>query len=704
MLGLSRRVSILVVAATLMLMLTLLLGGCGGAAHRRARTRSTRQVVVQGRACPGADPCPYSAVKILGRRGEGVLRFPEALAVAADGDVYVADQYSYVVQRFSSSGRFLGQWGSHGAGPGQFGAVGGLAVSRSGDVYLVDSEHDRVEEFDADGGLLRSWGSPGHALGQFEFGSGAPGSPPGGGIAVAHGYVYVADTGNDRIERFTAAGTEPQAWGERGSGPGQFNAPRGLAVHGEELYVADDGNDRIEELDTEGTYLRQVGAFGSGPGQFANPFGVAVGPSGTVYVADDNNHRVVVLTPRLSYVQAWALQAVQGESGGLHPNRGGEQVSYPRAIASSATGLVYVADAASNQIYEFGPTGGLLAAWGVSGRSYGQFILPEDLAATPSGGVLVADTLGGRLELFGGGQLAYSTSLRGGATILGDHLFKPVSLALGTDGSIWVTDQENNIVRHLSPEGELLGALGSASVSGAGETGGTAYFSSAARAAATTSTATAAATATSARAGAAQARAAARAQAARARAARLQSPGGVAIGRGGEIYVADTGEDLIKRYSPSGAPLGAWGGAGAQPGRFHGPLALAVDRRSGDVYVVDVGNDRIEKFTATGGYLGEWGGSGQAPGRFREPDGIAVDSRGAVFVADAGNDRIEEFDSHGRLLRMWGAPGAGAGELSGPAGLAVGCGGTLLVADTDNNRVQRFSGVAASGRCTAGSP
>lgn len=685
----SRLVSVLVAAPMPALVLTLVfvLGGCGRAAHKHAHgPPSSRHEVASGRACPGADPCPYSSVSILGHRGEGVLRFPEALAVAADGDVYVADQYSYVVQRFSPSGRFLAQWGAHGSGPGQFGAVGGLAVSRSGDVYLVDSEHDRVEEFDSSGRFLRAWGSPGHAPGQFEFGSGAPGAPPGGGIAVAHGYVYVADTGNDRIERFTAQGTEPQAWEDLGAG--RLGAPRGLAVHGDDLYVADDRYDRIVELDTAGNYLREAGTFGSGPGQLANPFGVAVGPSGEVYVADDNNHRVVVLTSQLRYVQAWALQPIQGERGGLHPNSGGEQVGYPRAIASSATGLVYVADAASNQIYEFGPTGGLLTAWGVSGRSYGQFILPAGLAATPSGGVLVADMLGGRLELFGGDPLAYTTSFHGGATIVGDHLFKPVALALEPDGSIWVTDQENDIVRHLSPEGELLGTLGSTGAPGAADTGGTAYFPSVASAGN--------------RAGAKNSgRAAAARDAAIARAAALQSPGGVAIGRGGAIYVADTGEDLVKRYSPSGAPLGAFGGAGSRPGRFHGPLALAVDGRSGDVYVVDVGNDRIEKFTATGAYLGEWGGPGQAPGRFRGPDGIAVDSRGEVFVADGGNDRIEEFDSRGRVLELWGAPGGEPGQFSDPAGLAIGCGGALLVADTDNNRVQRFSGVAPPGRCAA---
>jgi tripartite motif-containing protein 71 len=694
------------------LWLVLAFGGCSRSArlHLRSHPRSSRRVLIVGKACPGADPCPYTSIALIGRSGEGVLRFPEAVAVAANGEVYVADQYSYLVQRFSSNGRFLGQWGSHGAGLGQFGSVGGLAVTPAGDVYLIDSEHDRVEEFEPSGRFVRAWGAAGRALGQFDFGSGGPGVPPGGGIAVAHGYVYVADTGNDRVERFTLQGTEPEEWGEGGHGPGQFDSPRGLAVHGEDVYVADDGNDRIEELTTAGSYVRQVGAFGSGTGQFADPFGVAVGPSGEVYVADDNNHRVDVLSADLRYQTAWALAPVQGESGGLHPNSGGEQVGYPRAIATSAGGLVYVADAASNQIYEFGPTGGLLAAWGTSGRSYGQFILPEDVVGTPSGGALVADMLGGRVELFaaaaaaahdgggadGGGQLAYGSSSSGGAKIVGDHLFKPVALALADDGSMWVTDQENGLVRHLGSEGELLGTLGNggplgvAGMPGATGTGGAAYVPSA----------QAASRGLAATAHGSSSTAGARVRAAQALAGRLFNPAGVAIGAHGEIYVADTGEDLIKRYSPTGVPLGAWGGPGSTPGHFHGPVALAVDAASGDVYVADTGNDRIQKFTAAGHYLGEWGAPGGAAGELRGPDGIAVDAGEGVFVADGGNDRIEEFDSHGRFLRMWGAPGAAPGELSEPAGLSIGCGGSLLVADTDNNRVVRFGGVAPPGHCT----
>src|SRR6202167_4142955 len=111
-------------------------------------------------ACPGSGPgaCPYSSSAIIGQRAEGVLRFPEAVAVDTQGNVYVADQLSYVVQEFTAAGTFETQWGSYGAGEGQFGPIGGLATDAAGDVYVVDSSHNRIEKFTADGSFITSWG------------------------------------------------------------------------------------------------------------------------------------------------------------------------------------------------------------------------------------------------------------------------------------------------------------------------------------------------------------------------------------------------------------------------------------------------------------------------------------------------------------------------------------------------------------------
>jgi DNA-binding beta-propeller fold protein YncE len=86
-------------------------------------------------SCPGSGgECPYSSAAIIGMRSEGVLRFPEAVAVDAFGNVYVADQLSFVVQKFSAAGAYLGEWGSFGGGHGQFGPIGGLATDAAGNV------------------------------------------------------------------------------------------------------------------------------------------------------------------------------------------------------------------------------------------------------------------------------------------------------------------------------------------------------------------------------------------------------------------------------------------------------------------------------------------------------------------------------------------------------------------------------------------
>lgn len=627
------------------------LGGRIAARHAaRNRTAEDRSAAGLARSCPGAHRCPYESVSVIGRRGEGVLRFPEALAVASHGDVYVGDQYGYVVQRFSPHGRPLGQWGSRGAGPGQLGAVGGLAVSGAGDVYVVDSEHDRVEEFTGSGRFVRTWGSLGSRIGQFNFGAGGLGAPPGGGIAVAGGYVYVSDTHNNRIERFTLEGADPYVMGSPGHGPGELAGPHGVYASGTALYVSDFGNNRISVFHTNGPFARAVGSFGGGVGQFSGPFGVAVGLGGDVYVADDNNHRVVELNSSLGYAASQRLQPVQGPGEGFHPNFGNEEVSYPRTVAVGPDSRVYVADAAANKIDVLTPNGQLIATWGTSGRAYGQFILPRGVAATAEGGALVADTLGGRVEVFNQ-HLSYRTSHYSGEAILGHHLFKPVAVARASDGTMWVTDQQNDLVRHLGHQGELLGTLGGDGAS---------------------------------------------------RAARLNEPSGVAVGAHGDVFVADTGENLVKRYSPSGKPLSRFGGSGSAPGRLHRPVAIALSP-SGDIYVVDTGNDRVQELTATGSYVRAWsGGSGRGSGaswRLRAPDGIAVDAHGSVFVADAGSDRILEFTGDGRLQHAWGAPGGLPGELNGPGAVAVTCKGGLLVADTYNNRVQLFSGVAAKSAC-----
>jgi DNA-binding beta-propeller fold protein YncE len=602
-------------------------------------------------ACPGsgAAPCPYAAVQVIGQRAEGVLRFPEAVAVDTQGDVYVADQLSYVVQKFTAAGAFETEWGSYGGGHGQFGPIGGLATDAAGNVYVVDSSHDRIEKFGPNGEFMTAWGTRGSALEDFNFGSSqSPSQPPGGGIAVSGEHVYVADSGNDRVERFNLEGGEALAWGTYGSGPGQFSYPRGVAANEHEVIVSDDDNHRIEKFSPEGAFEAQAGSAGDGPGQFGFPYGVSLDAAGDVYVADDSNDRVVKLSPQLGFAGAW---------GGVGAKPG--QLDFPRAVASDPAGDTYVADTANDRIEVFDPVGDYLRTLGASGRGPGQLTGPRGLTFDPSGRLLVSDTVDDRIEMFAPGSNAYLEQW----TLAGGHaagFASPAGIGVDRRGSVYVADTGNARVAHLWGDGSFLGELG-----GPAELGG----------------------------------------------AQLSDAGSVAVSPvTDQTYVADTDHNRLLVYGPEGALQAKWGAGedngapGSGPGAFDHPEAVTV-APSGNVYVADTGNDRVVELSPAGSVVTEWGSAGTASGRFRSPTGIAVDAAGDVYVVDSENNRVEVFEADGRFLTKWGLRGTAPGEFSQPTAVAVDCAGDVDVADTNNNRVERFDLVSpvASGCLAPGS-
>jgi len=604
--------------------------------------------------CPGAGAgaCPYSGVQIVGQRAEGLLRFPEAVAVDDQGDVYVADQLSYVVQKFSAAGAFETQWGSYGGAPGQFGPIGGLAVDAAGDVYVVDSSHNRIEKFGPNGEHIKDWGHRGSELGEFDFGSSqSPSQPPGGGIAVAGDHVYVADSGNDRVERFDLEGGEAMAWGTRGSEPGQFSYPRGVAANEQEVIVSDDDNHRVERFSPEGAYQGEAGSPGDGRGQFGFPYGVALDAAGDVFVADDSNDRVVELSSQLRFERAWGSD---GDAPG--------QLDFPRALAADPAGDTYVADTADDRIQVFDPEGHYLRSFGGSGRGPGALTAPRGLAVDPSGRLLVSDTVDDRIEAFAPGTDAFlgQWTATAGASA---GFYDPAGIAVDPSGSVYVADEGNARLARLWGDGTYLGEIG-----GPADLGG----------------------------------------------AQLAGAGSVAVSPlTHQILVADSDHNRVLVYGPEGSLQARWGAgggdgaAGGEAGAFDRPAALAVDG-AGDVYVADTGNDRVVELSPEGTPIAAWGSRGTADGRFRSPDGIAVASSpggavGEVFVLDGENDRVQEFAPGGRFLAKWGVRGDGLGELSQPSAIAVGCEGSVYVADTYNNRVQRFDGAAPAAGClTAG--
>jgi DNA-binding beta-propeller fold protein YncE len=271
-------------------------------------------------------------------------------------------------------------WGGQGMANGQFRLPSGVAASGDS-LYVSDTENQRVQRFSSSGVWQMTWGGQGSGSGQLHY--------PWGMAAGPGGYVYVADTTNDRIQRFRGDGSSPLPWGSLGSGNGQFDTPYGVAVGGDGgVYAADTGNHRIQKFNGDGVWQATWGVPGSGPGQLNYPHGVAAG-GGAVYVADTGNDRVQ------KFDAAGAWQASWGASGS-----GPGEFRSPDALAVDGAGNIYVADTGNDRIQKLKSGGAWLAAWGDRGSGDGQLRGPRGVAVDGSGRVYVADSGNNRIQVF----------------------------------------------------------------------------------------------------------------------------------------------------------------------------------------------------------------------------------------------------------------------------------------------------------------
>lgn len=184
-----------------------------------------------------------------GSRGSGNGQFnkPTGIAIDKKGNVYVADTDNRRIQKFKANGAFITKWSSAGtANPSALSYPYGIAVDANLAVYVADTSYHRIVKYDSKGKFIKAWGKEGNKNGQFKF--------PRTVAVDSSNNLYATDADNNRIQKFDSNGRFLGMFGSGGAGNGQFNKPYGVAIEpsGDFVYIADTYNNRVQKFVREG--------------------------------------------------------------------------------------------------------------------------------------------------------------------------------------------------------------------------------------------------------------------------------------------------------------------------------------------------------------------------------------------------------------------------------------------------------------------
>lgn len=300
---------------------------------------------------------------------------------------------------------FVERWGPWGGSwEGLFSAPGGVATDAVGNVYVADTENNRIQKFDSSGEFIVTWG-------------------------------WGVQDGSAAFQRCTGN----CQGGLAGTGSGQLSGPHGVAVSGSgEVFVADTYNSRILKFDSDGNYVSQWGSLGTGINNMDWPFSVATDAVGHVYVADTGNDRILEFDSNGDSVAGW------GSTGTANG-----QFMAPRGIAIDELGDVYVAELGGSRVQKFTSSGSYVTKWGSSGSANGEFSFPVGVTVDASGSVFVVDQGNDRIQKFTSSG-SYLTQWGSSGTGNGEFA-DPYDVATDDTGRIYVADSNNNRIQVFGP-------------------------------------------------------------------------------------------------------------------------------------------------------------------------------------------------------------------------------------------------------------
>lgn len=585
-------------------------------------------------------------------------------------------------------------------------------------VYVADQHRHLVYRVDTSTGQLTVVAGLGHPGFSGDGGSAreAELNMPAGLAVDAAGNLLIADTRNGRVRMVrrtdatitTIAGTGPDAAG--GDGPvggggkaveARLDLPTALAVDASgTVYVADSGNDRILAIRADGT-IATVAGSGEGSSDdgipatearfvlpTGDPYGIAVDAAGTLYIPEPFDRRV-----RRVDAATGVLTTVAG-SGGLEG-----PLDFPRAVAVGADGALYIADGGRNAVLRVGADGELspVAGDGTAGFSgdggpaaEARLQHPCAVAVGADGNVVVGDRGNSRVRRVDGRTQVISTVAGNGPPLL--TFFQPHGLAVDQHDDVYLSDLFPRVFR-------IDGATGALSVVAGSEVG----FSG---------------------------------DGGPARDALLQNPWRLSVDAVGNLYISDHGNRRVRKVDARTGVISTVAGNGQLTDFFPDRPALRTPLNfllgtcvdgAGNLYIADAGFHCVQRVDAATGTLttvagvvefgdGRPGFSGDggpaAEALLSAPAAVAVDPAGNLYIGDAGNHRVRRVDSRSGVITTVagggdGAPGtepapAGGVVLGRPVQLAFHGHGDLLVCDSDRHQVLLVDLGAATVRRVAG--
>jgi tripartite motif-containing protein 71 len=565
--------------------------------------------------------------------GDGLFAEPSGITVDASGRVVVADVENSRIQRFTSEGQFVSQWGGE-----TWPEAWNLATDTSGNLYLVGADANEVQKYDRDGKLIGRWGGAGRGDGQFRFAS---------AIAVGpSGDIYVADTFNGRVQKFTSDGKFLAKWGTKGTGDGQFDGVFFIAADGSgNVWVGDqlgNGTHRMQKFDANGRFLTKWAKRIMRPFSINYRGAVAVDASGNSFYAFEN--RIEKYNAQGDMIDKYGQDELAKD-----------ELGKVWAMCVDKAGCLYVTGPADPCAYSLNASGSL-RKFDADGKWAGKWTAEstEGMETFPNGPITV-DGAGNIYASCWGGALITKLSSEG----------KPVAkfqiaaprvgrfgqlggVAVDRSGRIYAVDSVDvewgagiPSIKEFDSDGQFITVWG---VPEAAE-------------------------------------------------GKIKYPALIAVDGSGHAYVTDKSSHCVHRLDAEGKYIKSWGSKGTGDGQFDTPEGIAVDG-SGHVYVCDRQNSRIQKFDSDGKFLAQWGKEGSGDGEFHFPAAVAADNQGNVFVADSDNHRVQKFTAEGRFLTKWGEFGEAPGQFNVPLGIAVDKEGNVYVSDSHNHRIQKFAPAA----------